>query len=381
LTNSSVPPALTDTDTLKEVIGCLTEHISVETQGACDQETLFNILVRAASLGDSIENTAKSLKNVPTSGDIRYHLEKINNFKELESQLNKALKSRIPPRFKNRQQRVAIDLNLIPYYGEPSADELPYIYRSKAKDGTCSFYAYATLYVIKKGKRVTLAIRGVRSCDTNVAIITYLLAELCSLKLKIHSLYLDRGFFSASVIRWLKALDIPFKMPAIVRGKQGGIRQLLTEGRSYKATYTMESSDKRSATFNLWIICTYKKGKRGQHGIEYFTYVVHKIQLSLTAIHQDYRRRFGIESSYRLKNQCRIRTTTKKPGLRLLFVGLAFLIVNIWIYLLWHFISQPRQGGRLIYRQLFGLKQMKAFLRQAVDRIYQVIEAIYLPSG
>lgn len=28
--------------------------------------------------------------------------------------------------------------------------------QSKAKNGTCSFYAYATLYVIKKNKRVTL---------------------------------------------------------------------------------------------------------------------------------------------------------------------------------------------------------------------------------
>ncbi len=33
----------------------------------------------------------------------------------------------------------------------------------------------------KKGKRVTLAIRGVRWLDTKVAIITYLLAELSTL--------------------------------------------------------------------------------------------------------------------------------------------------------------------------------------------------------
>ncbi len=143
----------------------------------------------------------------------------------------------------------------------------------------------------------------------------------------------------------------------------------------------MSSSDRRTVTFDLWIVCTYKKGKRGKHGIEYFAYVVHRLNLSLIAIHQDYRRRFGIESSYRLKNQCRIKTTTKKPALRLLFVGLAFIIVNIWVYLLWRFISKPRCGGRLIYRQLFGLKQMLAFLRQAVDRIYQVVEAVYLPSG
>ncbi len=44
-------------------------------------------------------------------------------------------------------------------------------------------YAYATLYVLMKGKRVTLAIRGVRWLDTSVAIITYLLAELDALLL------------------------------------------------------------------------------------------------------------------------------------------------------------------------------------------------------
>ncbi len=45
----------------------------------------------AASSGDSIENTAKLLKNVPTANDIRYHLNKINNFEELEAQINQAL--------------------------------------------------------------------------------------------------------------------------------------------------------------------------------------------------------------------------------------------------------------------------------------------------
>ncbi|GGA18910.1 hypothetical protein [Okeania sp. KiyG1] len=60
--------------------------------------------------------------------------------------------------------------------------------------GTCSFYAYASLYVLKKGKRLTLAIKGIRCQDTNVAIITYLLAFIEPLKIKIKTLYLDRGF-------------------------------------------------------------------------------------------------------------------------------------------------------------------------------------------
>jgi len=82
-----------------------------------------------------------------------------------------------------------------------------------------------------------------------------------------------------------------------------------------------------------------------------------------------------------MKNICRIRTNNKNPVLRLLFVGVSFLLVNIWVNILWLKISQKRRGCRLIYRNLFGLKQMLAFLRQAVERKYQVVQGIYLPSS
>jgi len=381
LTVSSEELALTDSETLDEVIECLVENFSIETQGVCDQQTLFEILIKAASSGDSIENTAKLLKNVPTANNIRYHLHKINNFEKLETRINQALKSRIPLGLKSGCLRIAIDLNLICYYGKPTSEELPYIYRSQAKSGTCSFYAYATLYVISKNKRITLAIRGVRRFDTTVAIITYLLAELDSLKINVKKLYLDRGFFSTPVIRWLQALDIPFMMPAIKTGKQGGINQFLTGKKSYKTTYTITRAKDDSVTFELWIICKYKKGKGEKNGIAYFVYVAYKIKTSLAYIYQDYRKRFGIETSYRLKNICLIKTNNKNPVLRLLFVGISFLLVNIWVNLLWVRISQKRKGSRLIYRTLFALKQMLAFLSQSIERKYQLVEGIYLPSG
>ena len=98
-------------------------------------------------------------------------------------------------------------------------------------------------------------------------------------------------------------------------------------------------------------------------------------------IHQDYRKRFGIETSYRLKNLCRIRTTPKNPLIRLLYVGISFLLVNIWIYILWTKISKPRRGGRLVYHYLFTLKQMLGFLANFVNRIYEVREIVYIPDG
>lgn len=181
------------------------------------------------------------------------------------------------------------------------------------------------------------------------------------------------------MISWLIALDIPFIMPAIKRGKTGGINQFLKGKKSYKTHHTMSSQKGKSVTFELWIVCRYKKGKRGKNGIEYLVYVVHKVKTSLSYIRESYRQRFGIESSYRLKNVCRIRTTTKKPVLRLLFVGISFLLVNIWVNFLWRRISQPRCGGRLIYRDKFPLKQMLSFLRQAVEQIFETVKEVYIP--
>ncbi len=380
MTNLTEKAVLSDKDTLQEVIGCLTEHISIDTQGNCKQTDLFNILVAAASKADTIENTTSILKNSCSGRNIRYHLNKFQNFQELETQLNRALRSKLPRRIKKRKLKLAIDLNLIPYYGHPTKEEQDYIYRSQAKNGTCSFYAYASLYIIAKNKRLTIAIIGVKKDYTNVAIINYLLDKIKSLNLKIKRLYLDRGFYSSSVIKYLIASDIPFIMPAIRNGKTGGIKQYLKGRKSYQTTHTMNKGSYNEITFDLCIICTYRKGKRGKHGIEYLAYVVYKVDINLDYISEDYRKRFGIETSYRLKNICRIRTTSKNPIIRLLFVGISFLLVNIWIYILWFKISKPRLGGRLVYNYLFNLKQMLTFLSNAVNRIYQVREIIYIPD-
>jgi putative transposase len=269
---------------LQETIDCLIQHIPLETQGAFNALDLYQI----------IENTSKILKQATCGKNIRYHPDKINDFEELETNINSALKSRKLPGIASQKLKLAIDLNLIPYYGNPNPEEMPYIYRSQAKSGTCSFYAYATFRA--------------------------------SLKIDIKTLYLDRGFFSISVIRWLKALRIPFIMPAIKTGKTGGIKQFLQGQKSYKTTYTMQKNKEDSVTFNLCIVCKYKKGKRKQHGF-------------------------------------------------------SFLLVNIWVNLLWRKVSLPRRGGRLIYRDIFPFQQMLSFLRQAIDGLYQVVDTIYFPSG
>jgi putative transposase len=372
-------PALTDEVTLDAALDCLLEHIPLEMEGGYSCQDLFEILLRAASHNSSIEHTAQRLEGVPSGNGIRYHLDKLDDMTRVERHLNEALQSRIPPKVRQGKHRIAIDLHLIPYYGNASEAEAPYIYRSQAKAGTTSFFAYATVYVICRNKRVTLGIHAVHRQATLVATVTYLLAMLSPLRLRVKRLYLDRGFYSVPVIRWLKALNIPFLMPAVIRGKTGGTRQLLVGRKSYATHYTLTSPSYGSIRCQMRVVCNYHKGFKGKHGIQYTLYVVHRVTVALGQLHQHYKERFGIETSYRIKNQCRIRTTSKNPVTRLLFVALAFILVNLWVYLLWFFVSRTQRGGRVVYRELFSLKTMLEFLSQAVERHFPPITAIYLP--
>ncbi|MEO1133852.1 MAG: transposase, partial [Cyanobacteria bacterium J06639_1] len=215
--------------------------------------------------------------------------------------------------------------------------------------------------------------------ETLVASITYLLARLSPLRVKLKRLYLDRGFYCIPVIRWLKALNLPFVMPGVIRGKHGGTRALCQGRKSYLTEYTLNSQQYGSVDCQMAVVCRYRKGARGHHGVHHLLFVVYRMDVALHQLPKHYRDRFGIETSYRLKNQCRIRTTTKNPVLRLLFVALAFLLVNLWVWLLWTFVSLTRRGGRRVYPARFHLKTMMEFICQAIERQFPLVREVYLP--
>jgi len=56
-----------------------------------------------------------------------------------------------------------------------------------------------------------------------------------------------------------------------------------------------------------------------------------KARLTPREIRETYRTRFGIETSYRQLNEARIKTCTRDPQLRLLFVGIALVVRNVWV--------------------------------------------------
>ena len=86
-------------------------------------------------------------------------------------------------------------------------------------------------------------------------------------------------------------------------------------------------------------------------------------------VRETYRARFGIESSYRQMNQARGRTSTRRPELRLLYVGLSLVLRNEWVWLHRDVLSTPRRGGRLIRPERLRLRALLRWLVQVIEEV------------
>ena len=155
----------------------------------------------------------------PRRRSARRLIASLPEFAELQRQLNLALAGRLPRALRRRPQRLAIDLTLIPYHGEPFRDEGE-VYRSLAKQGTSHFHAYATAYVILKGQRFTVALTAVTKGESMKDVLQRLLKQARSVGVKARLVLLDRGFYGVEVIRYLQAARQPFLMPVVIRGRK-----------------------------------------------------------------------------------------------------------------------------------------------------------------
>jgi len=140
---------------------------------------LLHLLNACCCLG-SIYHVSTSSMHAPSEGAVRHRL---RGLQSVEERANIMLKQHVLRNLPRRPLVFAIDYALIPYYGDPRNDDD--IIRSRAKKGTCSFYAYATIYVILRGKRYTLAVKHVRRGDALVDVIEYLLAEVTGAELHV----------------------------------------------------------------------------------------------------------------------------------------------------------------------------------------------------
>jgi putative transposase len=358
-------------------IHCLTQetlqaHFRLGREG-CDYgpEDIWDVLLAAAVEQTTVETMCDELEG-PSANTVRDALKGIlpdeEQVADLEAVLNEMLVGRLPKQLRAKRLPCASDLVYIPYHGQHEEDDEA-IRRGRAKSGTTHFHCYATLYAVKNNKRYTLALTFVRRSDTVLAVLQRLLNRVKQIEVPIKRLMLDRGFDNNAIIAYLNEQPFPTIMALTIRGKQGGTRALLKGRKSHVTTYTRPSTKYSTETFTVHVACKYGKGRYKRRGLYRFAYIViGELKMQPLQVYHEYRRRFGIETSYRLMNLVRVRTTSKSSTLRLFYVGLALTMLNLWVFVKWTFVSRPRRGGRLVLHRLLPLARWRLWLWEVVKQ-------------
>ena len=343
------------------------------------------MLLAAAARITSLSDACGRLRDAPSDETARKALlATLPDFAELQRRLNAALAGHLPKTLRRHRQRLAIDLTLIPYHGQPFRDPAE-VYRSQAKDGTSHFHAYATAYVVRKGQRYTVALTGVTKGESLKEVVQRLLRQAACVGVRPRLLLLDRGFYSVAVVRYLQAARYPFQMPVVCHGRspkqRGGptgsyvFRTWKTSGWS---EYTLTDAKKRTATVSVCVKCRNYRGERKRHGRQALIYAYWGYHPpSPDSVFTTYRLRFGIESSYRQMHEGRIRTTTRRPEVRLLYVGIALVLRNLWVWLHYAVLSLPRRGGRVILLERLRWETLLLWLLHVVEERFGVIDVTY----
>jgi hypothetical protein len=354
------------------------QHLKLQGHGPkCTAGTLLGVLFYAAARLISLAAACAALRDAPSDQAVRDALlATLPDFLELQRRINRALVGDLPKALRRRRQRVAIDLVLIPYHGQPLLDPIE-IYRGQPRSGTSHFHAYGTAYVIRKGQRFTLALTYVFRGESLAEVVQRLLRQAAKSGVRPRLVLLDRGFFSVDVIRYLQAARYPFLMAVVCRGRKpehpkgpSGTRVFLTWKRSGWGRYTLTNAARRKATVGICVKCRNYRGQWRRQGRQRLVYAYGGHQpSSYRWVSETYRLRFGIESSYRQLHQARIRTSTRDPLLRLLFVGLALILRNVWVWLHWEVLAHPRRGGRRIDLNQLPFRAMLSWLRHLVETL------------
>ena len=351
------------------------EHLRIQANGyLCKTEMIVNVLIKASAERSSLEAACADLTESADSNTIREYLNEalpIEKLREQEQQVNQALASCMPHDLVRTEIEIAIDFHDEPFYGK-QAETRKVTCAGQAKKGTTHFVRIATAYLIWRQVRLTLAVRYVLPGKTALDTLKFLLKRLKKLGFQAKVLYLDKGFASTDIIQFLTAQHQPAILACPIRGKKGGTRALCRGRSSYSTRYTFTDGTQTNIAMKASLV----PNASGKLRRKWLAFILILLDWSPDQVYEEYRRRFGIECSYRLLRRVRASTTSRNPSLRFFLLGIGLILVNAWVFLRWTFSRLLARGPRRVDEPRFRLERFTKFLIRTVENIYGSISSI-----
>jgi putative transposase len=310
----------------------------------CSAWVLLSSLVLAAASGVSLAAIAVLRPGSPSRETLRQALwSTLPQYVELRQRVAALLVASLPRRLRQRRPGrrypLAIDLHGVAYYKRQAA--LPtHVRRGKRFPGTTYGHLYATASLLRKGQYYVVALTPYDPGESMAAVVRRLLQQASRNGFPPRYVLMDRSFWSADVFRYLQRARYPFLIPVLARGKKPskggptGTQVFLHARPTGWYTYRVANPQKQTAQVTIVVHRHNHNGWRGKHGRYAWAYAMWRMDFSSIAwVRQSYRRRFRIESSYRLLEAARGRTSSRDEGWRLWYVVLAVLLLNAWLEL------------------------------------------------
>lgn len=278
---------------------------------AATTRTLFALAQRTPFSHETIRKAVRSL---------------VSTESRLAEQIADALHALVilPASERRRRWTLAIDTHYVPFYGRKTT---PGIVGGPKKQGTNHFFCYATATILHARRRYTIGFIPVGPKVKPHDIVRTLLDQIARRNLLVGGVALDAGFSSGEILLLLQERKLSYVVRLPRKGAGSNRRNdcfAWATGTVRELEWKTEKSRRAvSTSVVVW-------RERGETESRVFAFGG---RWGPKVARKWYARRFGIETSYRQKNQCRAWTTGVSVAYRLLLEGIAHVIRQVWVYL------------------------------------------------
>lgn len=322
-------------------------------------------VIYASSMGITITMSTKRLKK--KGYDVYSNKEILKTIREFDSDdINDIIFEtrevilRVAKRFGfcKRKTIVSIDFHDKPFYGDKSIKE---VVGTKRKLGTNFAYRYATICICEEGIRFNLATIAVGQRKLKKTLIRELI-DIARKYVSVGLVLLDRGFNGVDVSRVLDGKRTKYAM-ALAENKK--IKRMCDGQKKLEVLPYIYYEDKPKE-YQKEIRVIVDRRDKEQH---YFTTNIQGDRRAvLSMIISAYRKRWGIETGYRVADEFYAWTTSVRFSTRTFLALLSFIMQDLWT--LYNFLEQ--RGTKLHQPRNKLLRRCKTvfrFIKKSVQKL------------
>lgn len=284
------------------------------------KEDLISLMLNIALMNCYAEGYSKALrknKHAPTSETLLDYLKtsKADDIVQAAKvQIDRCVATLRKKGIRLDKAAIAFDWHDQPYYGSHKTEG---IVGTKPKDGTAYAFCYLTVSVITPKKRLVLAVLPLKTRDNLAQVVLQLLHLMMQYIKDIAYVAFDNGFQDSQLLKALLDRNVPFVIP-------------LRDTVKLRRRWRWKRYAKRFS-YNTQGVDVDVVEAVDSKGVQYFlgTNLAGRPKRILKL----YKKRWGIETSYRMIGQFYPKTTSNSFVIRVFYFVLAVLLYNVWVLL------------------------------------------------